>query len=518
MSNQSNGRKISQFVAQTSIPSDAQFTFISNNVNYRIAISDFQSSIGVTGTIEQAGNVLATPVLNVAGSVNKIRNLEDGPGVKTSVSPENGITIEHNFQSDSTGVEIVDDLTLASPKFRSLIAGSGINVSQSNGTIQIGLSATPASTKTVIVNQLSDFPSPVAGVITLADNTEYAIQNDISTSNRFVVGDNTVLSGSDSAVVTITYTGAGTMFTSVNSTWKIRDLTVSCASGTMLDYSGSGVEILQIIDSTIVADTLGTISGFVGMHVDDVIVNTTTDGLTFSGTCGVMLIEALLVTAAAGTVLDLNTAVLDSLSIDNCFVTLNGSSVFLDGAAASANIASGGLGTVHNCRFFGAGTPVQTIVYNDIRWQFLINDDIQDTHSDSLLSLVANATVTTITAANTPVLIAGTWNLEHASKFTQTAAGRSTYAGIKDIHVDFTASFSAEPVTGTNKTIGFYIAINGTEVSNSEAKSVISAGGAKRTTVVWRVAISTGDYIEAFVENETDTTDILVSDAVLRIS
>jgi len=518
MSNQSKGRKISKFVRQTTIPSGAKFTYIYNNTNYSILDTDFFASLGVTGTLEQEGDVAGTPILNTAGTVNNIRNIEDGSGVKASVSAEGGVQLEHNFQTDATGTELVVDLAANSPKFRSLVAGTGINIARSNGTIQITLSTTPVSTKTVIINSISDFPAAVGGIITLADDTEYAVRNDISTSNRFIVGNNCVIGGSDEAVVSLAYTGAGIMFTSVNKTWKIKNITIDCSSGTFVDVSGTSTEVFQLVRTILACDKFGSIADMLGLQISDMQISVTTDGVLFAGSFGVALIEDMLATIDAGTFFDLGTSTFSGLSITDCFTTINGSSVYLDGAAGSANLTSTGLGSVHNCRFFGTGNPLATITIFDARWQFFINDQIPDSHQDSLLSLAGNVTATTIPAINTPTLVAGTWNLEHSSHFTQTAAGRSTYDGLKDVHIDVTMSFSAEPVSGSNKIVGFYAAVNGAEIANSEATSNISAGSPKRVTVVWRADLSPGDYIEAFVENETDAIDILVSDAVLRIS
>ena len=55
-----------------------------------------------------------------------------------------------------------------------------MSVGASGNTIQIALSGAPVSTKTVIVTEASDFPTPSAGVITLAADTDYLISNDIA--------------------------------------------------------------------------------------------------------------------------------------------------------------------------------------------------------------------------------------------------------------------------------------------------------------------------------------------------
>ena len=515
---QAQGRKKSNFPAQSTVLAGATFDYVVSSVNYKITFTDLLSELGATGAMQQEGDVTATPILDVQGSVNGIRNLEAGSGIQTSVSPQNGATIEHNFVLDTTGVKLSDDFTLAQPVFRSLVAGSGMNVSGTGDQIQIALSAIPASTKTVVVNQLSDFPTAAGGIITLADDTEYAVRNDITTSDRFVLGDNCVISGSDNIVVNITYSGVGVMFTSVNKDWTLKNITATCSSGTFLDFDGTGVEIFQIKNGRVIADTLGTIDDFNGIHFDDTQLTATTDGFLFGGVNGVFLAESNLGVIAAGTFYDLGSATFGGFSVTDAFMTLNGSSVFLGGAASSANLTSGNLGSVHNSRFFGAGTPLQTIAVSDVRWDFVTNNGIPDTNKDCLMSQTANAVATTIAVATTPVKLAGTWTEEDAFFFSTDATGKMTYTGEKNIEIDATMSFSAAPVSGSNKDINFFVAKNGAHIPNSAAFNNISSGDPSRTTVIWRVSLSPNDFIEAFVANDTDTVNVLVSDAVLRLS
>ncbi len=519
MSNQSNGRKISKFLQATSVTSGAKFTYIVNNTNYSILDTDFYAALGVTGTIVQDGAVTGTPILDTAGTVNNIRNLEPGSGIKTSVSAENGVTIEQDFIEDTAGVTLVEDLTADQPNFRSIVAGTGVNVSGSGGEIQIALSAIPAGTKTVIVNDINDFPAAVAGVITLADETEYAIRNDITTASRFVLGDNCVISGADNIITKLTYSNSGVMFTSLNQSWSVSNITLSCTSGTFVDFDGSGIELFQMRNSAVIADTLGTIDDVYGIHFDDTQFTVTTDGFLFGGTNGVILLEANLSVIDAGTLWDLGTATFSGFSITDAFATLNGSSVFLDGAASSANITSGNIGSIHNSRFFGTGTPLNTIAVGDIRWVFDLNNGIKDSTVDVLMSQVSNATDTVIATVNTPVKVAGTWNEEDAFSFTTDATGKMTYVGEKDIELNVSMSFTIAPVSGTNKNLAAYVALNGTEITNSGAPAVIvSATNFQRVSTSWRVSLSPNDYIEGFAENRTDAVDILITDAVKRIS
>jgi len=91
------GVKQSDFTQQTSIISGSFLGFFANGYNYKISYDNFLGGLGVTGSIAQDGASTGTPVLDIQGTVNLIRNIEDGSGIVTNVSPENGITIAHNF-------------------------------------------------------------------------------------------------------------------------------------------------------------------------------------------------------------------------------------------------------------------------------------------------------------------------------------------------------------------------------------------------------------------------------------
>ena len=113
------GTKKSDFVADTVVADTSTFDFVINGENKKITKANLLTALGVTGTISQDGAVSGTPVLDVSGSPNfLIRNIEDGPGIVTSVSPENGLTIglsELTFVKQTitgTGQTIADDTDL----------------------------------------------------------------------------------------------------------------------------------------------------------------------------------------------------------------------------------------------------------------------------------------------------------------------------------------------------------------------------------------------------------------------
>jgi len=64
-------RKISQFPADTVLPSDTQLTFIADGTNFRISVADFLTALNVTGSIASLGDGLQ--IYNLSGTVNNIR-------------------------------------------------------------------------------------------------------------------------------------------------------------------------------------------------------------------------------------------------------------------------------------------------------------------------------------------------------------------------------------------------------------------------------------------------------------
>ncbi len=525
MTNASRARKISQFLAKTTLPSDAQLTLISGGTNFRIGLVDFLAALGVTGTIVSDGDSGGTPVLDVAGSVNNIRIIEDGPGVKASVSALNGLTLEHDFQRLGEGLPVVGDLTVQSPTLKSLIAGTDITFSETDNKITISRTgaAPPVSIKTVLVQQLSDLPTASGGFRTLAADTEYFFQNPINVgTDRFVLSNNTVINSPDSAIITITYTGTNPMFTGVSVTSKITKVRLDCLNADLFDFTGSTDYIFQFINCSVTqCDGIGEFGDFLALKIFDVsFENNITTGARLLGSNGVFLSGGgNLVVQSAGIAFDAGTATFDAFSLDTGFASLASGATYLNLAAASANMNAGRTGTIAlNKNVLGTGTMLSGGSPDDAQWEYDLNDDIPNTRPDGLLSMQANAVNTVIAAAGTPVLVAGTWVVELSSQMTGTTGGRLTYNGIKNAVLPITSSITIAPVSGGTVAMSIEVAVNGTAVPGSKRSASASSGGGSAITVPWQHIFNTGDFVEIFVTNEDTTVDLLVSSAVHRVN
>lgn len=197
------GVRQSDFEALTSITPGSYFGFFYNGYNYKITYANFISGLGVTGTIVQDGAVTGTPVLDVSGTVNNIRNLENGTGIACSVSAENGITVAHNFTVNATGSPLMLNTTALSPTFVSLVAGTGITLTAASSTITI--------TNTPAVAQ-------VRGQVYMQSNATATVI--ASTATPVLVAGTWTVDLSTNATCTtagrITYTGTTTQILTIN--------------------------------------------------------------------------------------------------------------------------------------------------------------------------------------------------------------------------------------------------------------------------------------------------------------
>ena len=175
------GIEKSRFTALDNIPDNATLDFVSGTDNFKITKADFIKAMGATGTLSQLGSVLATPILNVAGTDNQIRNLEDGPGVKSSVSATLGAKLSHNFQTGTAGQAVLADAAQISPILRNLVGIDGISVGVSTDgkNLEIG-GTTVGLANQVAVTQASQ----LSGVL---DSTkEYFIDGQVDMGSQSI--------------------------------------------------------------------------------------------------------------------------------------------------------------------------------------------------------------------------------------------------------------------------------------------------------------------------------------------
>lgn len=495
-----------------------------NGTIYNVTYGTFVSELGATGSLSSIGSLDATPVLTGVDSDYKLRAIKGGNGISTQVDGNGNILLNaqiDNLGGTQDGLAIARNTQSPTIGIRRLIGGQGIQISEDRNSLIIENTEIGVTNKTVIVNEINDFPDPIGGVITLSDNTAYLLANDISTSNRFVLGQNTVIFSNDPFICTLTYSGTGSMFTFVNGVQGIKEIGISCPNGTLFDSSNVTTGNLLVRWCLIkTVKNLGTLKhSNVGIY-DTLIQLHTGQGFVYSNTVNARLkvknLIFLQTTNNAATLIDLNGSTFDSLNISLCEVL---SSVlgqtFLSGLPDGANLTNGTIGFVNNCNIVGSMVGLAGITSSDVGWDFTDCNKIADTEPRAQLHLSTPAT-TNVISSNTDYVISGVFVEDIASLFETNVNGRATYKGIRNKYVRVDTTISFEPVSGTNKDLTVGLMVNGVVQSETKILRRVSTGESAVVSIDWGFELSTNDFVEIVVSNNTDTTDIKVNQVLLR--
>lgn len=388
-----------------------------------------------------------------------------------------------------------------------------------------GAFAVPTGANTVIINVLADLPTPSGGTHTLLGATNYVFNAAINLgTNNLTLADGTNVTANNFYAYLTTYTGTNPMFVGVDANVNIHDMRIDCPNSDCFNISDSGAGgVFAAVVTDIIAlrsKGVGTLNKLLAFKLDTLSFLNCTTGVTILGgvTESIALNTlAFLGTSTVFTGIDLTgTTNIKVFSLDTFLFIAGAGSIGIKGDAASANMFPGSVATVSNGQLAIVVTALSGITVDDFRWNFDNNAGVQDTMPDAMVSLTANATVTTL-SVGVPTLVAGTWSLERASQYTTTTAGRATYIGERPLLTPIDASVVIDPASGTNKSFRVFIALNGTAIVNSGMSVNISNGDPKEISVPWQLVLAQNDFIEVFIENETDSVDATVADATLRL-
>jgi len=520
----SHSQKISSFTTQSILADSDLFTLISGATNKNITFSSFKLALGVTGTLAQVGAPLGVPVLDTVGTVNGIRNLESTKGVTASVSAQNGISLAANFSQPVGGFSLIEDLNAKIYNFRGVKGISPIDVNLVNGFLEFSSATSPlAQTNTVIVSDISDFPAPAAGVITLDDDINYVIVQAITTSNRFVLGANNSITSNNPLSPLFTYTGTGTMFTGVDVNLTMHDIFLSAPFGQIFDMKGVSNDVFLLLTLVIVlsCDKYATLDNLRTFDVTNSSVLSANEGITVLGNVKWNIFSvskfSMITTSATFEGVDFGVSVHNTVEFINFIVRGVSGTVAIKGATNSANMNVDQLATVTNSEFTGGITPLSGIDLTDIRWNFKNNAGLHDSLSDGLLSLLNNALVTTIPSPGTQVKVNAVWVTEALSHFESDGTGRLTYVAERDARmpIDIQATFLM--VSGGSKQVTGCIAINGSPILQTGEQVTASSSQAGSVTLIWQHTFKQGHFIELFCENNDDSVNMICQQGVERI-
>lgn len=366
----------------------------------------------------------------------------------------------------------------------------------------------------ILVDSLTDIPSPVAGVRTLGDNITYVITNTFDLlGDRLVCGQNTTILGGSSENCRIKSTGlVGTALITSNWSLPIRNVTIEADIALNLDASSNPNQALDWFGVNFTnCSSAGTIKGYSNFIATDCAL-LDSGGFTFDGTIGTIgFIQTIFNTAPGTTAITIpaTATIQRRIRLNICpFVVLAGETALNISTSASIPVESYILDT---CNFSGGGTYISGVQHTDNKALFTENKGIVNSAAISGMFMSANAVVTDIVTQGVAVKMAGnTTPAAINQKFTH-STGRLTYTGA--ITRFFKVTYTATAVAATaNKQIGFYVSKTGTLVTESEQYVTTNANSrAEAVTIQCIIELTTNDWIEPWIENDTDNTDVTVT-------
>lgn len=387
--------------------------------------------------------------------------------------------------------------------------------------------------KVIYVSQESDFPTQDASAITLEEGLLYFATGSFSTGKRFICEDGSSITALNQFGVVITYTGTGNMFSGTDVNWKIQDIGLDCPNGGQyFNFADTVILNTHIFWCThvigLTCGKFGTLTSLASFVITDTAVTgDASDGLSVFGTnwrVWRMQNTGFVTTSPTFIGVDLGAATASAVGIGPMLVVGGGGvgAVGISGLVSNGNIITGNVGRITQTNYVGNVIPLVGITAFDIRWEFQGNSVIPDTRPDDLVSIIENATETVIAASSTDgtnaVKMAGVFTVGGESHFEGDTTGRITYIGERPFTTPIDAVMNVIMASGSAKAAAAYICISGTIVRASEGKAAISASTSISAVCQWQHTFVTGDYVELFLENQSDTTNIIGISGSLRVN
>jgi hypothetical protein len=403
---------------------------------------------------------------------------------------------------------------------------AGMMVYSSGGSLTNGLyswdgtkwamlgSNTQARTNFVNVQSASDLPAPSGGVITLSAGVLYEINGTISLSSKIDLN-GCYLKGVDPLNDKLIYTGAGELFTGSNA-GCISYLTITAASGKVFNINGGGGNKNFLVQNCymIGCNDIGTIQGIGGtVFFSKVAYFYNSNGVTYSNNQNVVVDYTLWDVSNHNTFEKFTGTfnVIQILGGDRLTSSAN-SAVALDVSGMTTLVA----GSVKTIMFVGSGTYVTGTFSKE--WEAEsqgLTTEKDDVAAGNLF--ISSMNSTTFSGTNSATKILGTTSSASLFRVTSPANNRLTYGGTKSKRFTVVCSLSAI-ATGNNKNFSFYIAKNGVVLPESKqhlkCSSQVDRGS---VTLSCTVLLATNDYVEVWVENNTDNTNLDVESLNLSI-
>lgn len=407
--------------------------------------------------------------------------------------------LDHEFTSRSTG----SDIRIHPGKNETLlIEGLSIN------------------SKIIYVNEVKDFPTEIAGVITLENDVLYHITTNIDLlGSRILCGNKTILQGNSADTCSIKSTGLGAGIPLISSTnsFTCRNLNFNSVDTCFSMLASVPNTFNLVMESTSITgvSNIGLfknynlfsffrclISSSANLIIDETMTIVQFDTTTFLNFANQTVIKVL------------STCTISvKLKVTECNFGISGTGVGID-VHVGASIP-GSSYYMSNCFFkFGSSTFLTGIDFNDSRSIFFKNYGI--TNSRTIGSYFLSSGASTPLVINVFSKILGTTSPSSLnSKFSHTD-NKLTYTG--DITETFLVFYSVGLFGTDFDIINTSVFKNGSQLAGSLAiVSVINTFNLV-ISASWSVELKTNDYIEIYAKNTSGSNAITVNQLTVNIT
>jgi len=367
----------------------------------------------------------------------------------------------------------------------------------------------------------SDFPAPIAGVITLQSNYSYFLCGDIDlTGDRLVTSGDTTIMGASSETSSLTSTGlsVSSPLITANSTLALLHFTIlNVGTGVLVGgsstyaYDWTAVNFLNVT-------TIGEVNTC-GNFVYDKGAFLSSQGLVFKGTVGTIAINNSLFINTSGTIITTDAA----LVITRRFRITYSSLVV---AATTTGINFNVLTTVptegyilDTVNFSNIGTYLSGVDYTSNKSLFVECKGITNTSVNGQLYAQSNVTPTPIAVINTFYKVLGTTTASADNSKYSHSNNRLTCDAVVERTYLIMCTLAFESGNNNICRFGFYDSkIAAVRTPSKISSTANAAGRAESVSFMCVVKHSLGDYLEIHCANSTGTNAITVTDLNFTIT
>ena len=457
-------------------------------------------------------------------SLNKFTDVKTGTDLKLKIGCETlecGETLARNKLEYLTGdLNLVNLTTPDRGTVADTLHTDGL------GSCYWGVTAIGSYQYQKTIEQLADFPLPIAGVINLAPNTAYIITTNIDIgANRFdCSGGSVAIVGNSSEISLVSSNAAGAMVTG-DDTLVLRWISFTSTVGPVFALDAAapasgnpdpaldwfGVNLINCAD----CGTVANYSNFVGFSM--AILNSS--NLTFDGTFGTVAFDTCIFTTPTGS----------SLIIPaTCTITrrfrIQFSAFVATGANHAISVDAGA--TINDEQYIlfrnnfsgGATNFLDGVQSSDNKASHLNNFGIENSRTIGHYYITV-PTPTDTSGSNYTKILGTTTSGTLAQRFTQSISNRAVYNGSETAIFKITTNLSI--TDGNNKLYSTRIAINGVTLPETTS-SFTSSGNGEASNISSQAVVSMDpdDYAEIYIANLTDDTDptaVTMSVILIRI-